>query len=114
MKKAIIVLALTAVAIALWFALRPVPTIVDGRYRAISGPEWMEVHGDSVRVGRGNSSFSILRNRASGRKIYDRNDLAKAHPQRLRIIDENRVEWTRDPSPPSPLYKIVFQRDSER
>ena len=81
----------------------------EGNYVAEHGSEWMLVADDVVRIGRDKSSFSVLSNKTNV-KLFDKNDLSYAHPQYLRTIDNDTIEWTRKASGPSPQYKIIFRR----
>ena len=85
------------------------PPVPDGYYVAERGAEWMRVTDGVVRIGRDKSSFSVLSNKTNV-KLFDKNDLSHAHPQYLRIVDNDRVEWMRKASGPSPQYKIIFHR----
>ena len=104
----IIVFAI-AVTIGCYVLNRSGSPLPEGNYVADHGSEWMQVSYDIVRIGRDKSSFSVLSN-TTNVKLFDKNDLSHAHPQYLRIIDNNTVEWTRTASGPSPQYKIIFRR----
>ena len=103
-----IVLAVVAVVVIMMLngGGSPLP---EGEYVAEHGSEWMRVSDDIVRIGRDKSSFSVLPNKTNV-KLFDKNDLSHAHPQYLRAIDNDTVEWTRTASGPSPQYKIIFRR----
>ena len=88
------------------FGGSPLP---EGNYVTERGSEWMHVADDTVIIGRDESSFSVLPNR-SNVKLFDKNDLSRAHPQYLRKIDNDTVEWIRKASGPAPQYKIIFHR----
>ena len=81
--------------------------IPAGTYVAEGGNEIMAVDNDNVRIVRGKSTLYFLPNRTN-RKVYDKDDLAQAHPQRLFLVATNTVEWIREPAGPSPKYKVVF------
>ena len=85
------------------------PPLTEGSYFNEQGNEWMSVANGVVRIGRGKASFSVLPNKTNVR-LFDENDLSSAHPQYLRIIDEDAVEWTRVASGASPQYQITFRR----
>lgn len=105
-----IVLAVVAVVVIILLN-HSGPPLTEGDYVAEhgSGSEWMLVSNDIVRIGREKSSFSVLPNKTKV-KLFDKNDLSHAHPQYLRIIDDDTVEWEREASGPSPRYKILFRR----
>ena len=86
--------------------------IPPNTYVAEKGGEIMIVDNDSVRIVRGKSTLYYLPNRTN-RKVYDKYDLAKSKPQRLRRVDADRVEWIREPAGPSPKYKVIFKSSGE-
>ena len=101
--------ALAIVAAIIVF--RSCGTIVPGgQYRSLSSTDEMMVIKDTIRLRNGKSTWATLPNKASGRKLFDANDLAKAHPQRLKILKDGRVEYIRDASPPFPEQRIIFER----
>ena len=103
-----IVLVVVAVVVIMMLN-RSGPPLPEGNYVVDHGSEWMRVSDGIVRIGRDKSSFSVLTN-TTNVKLFDKNDLSHAHPQYLRIIDNDTVEWTRKASGPSPQYKIIFRR----
>lgn len=86
--------------------------IPPNTYVAEKGGEIMIVDNDSVRIVRSKSTLYSLPNRTN-RKVYDKDDLAKSKPQRLRRVDADRVEWIREPAGPSPKYKVIFKSSGE-
>ena len=86
--------------------------IPPNTYVADKGGEIMIVANDSVRIVRGKSTLYYLPNRTN-RKVYDKDDLAKSKPQRLRRVDADRVEWIREPAGPTPEYKVIFKSSGE-
>lgn len=84
-------------------------SLQDGDYVAENGKEWLCVSNGIVRIGRDKCSFSVLPNKTN-EKLFDKNDLSLAHPQYLRLIDKEMVEWVREASGPSPRYKIIFHK----
>lgn len=116
-KIAVGAVAVSLLAIAIW-ALIPEPEPVPlpiGEWLSKDGSLWMQVKESSIRIGRNgeNSTFAVLPNNANGRKVYDRDDLAKAHPQRLRALENGTVEWLREARGPSPEYNTVFLKREE-
>ena len=87
--------------------------IPPNTYVADKGGEIMIVDNDSVRIVRGKSTLYSLPNRTN-RKVYDKDDLAQSHPQRLYFVAMNTVEWIREPVGPSPKYKVIFKSRGER
>lgn len=81
-------------------------------YVAEKGGEIMIVDNDSVRIIRGKSTLYFLPNRTN-RKVYDKDDLAKSRPQRLRRVNTDMVEWIREPAGPTPEYKVIFKSSGE-
>ncbi len=113
-------LAIGAVAFALlsWliWALLPEPEPVPlqiGEWTAVNSSDWMRVSSSSIRIGRDDSAYAVLPNNANGRRVYDKNDLAKVHPQRIRILENGNVEWIREAAGPSPEYRLVFRKRGE-
>ncbi len=104
---AVAVVFLMGLILAQIHELKPIPLPI-GEWTA-KNRDWMRVSSSSIRIGRDNSSYAVLPNNANGRRIFDRNDLAKVHPQRLRILENGDVEYIREASGPSPEYRIVFQ-----
>ncbi len=86
--------------------------VPSNTYVAEKGSEIMIVDSDSVRIVRGKSTLYSLPNRTN-RKVYDKDDLAKSKPQRLRRVDADRVEWIREPAGPTPEYKVIFKSSGE-
>ena len=86
--------------------------IPPNTYVADKGGEIMIVDNDCVRIVRGKSTLYSLPNRTN-RKVYDKDDLAKSKPQRLRCVDADRVEWIRESAGPSPEYKVIFKSSGE-
>ncbi len=111
---AVVVALLAAVVWALIPEPEPVPLPI-GEWCAKDGSFWMQVKDSSIRIGRNGekATFAVLPNNANGRKVYDRDDLAKAHPQRLRALENGNVEWLREARGPSPEYKTDFLKGGE-
>ena len=86
--------------------------IPPNTYVAEKGGEIMIVDNDSVRIVRGKSTLYFLPNRTN-RKVYDKDDLAKSRPQRLRRVNTDMVEWIREPAGPTPEYKVIFKSSGE-
>ena len=86
--------------------------IPPNTYVADKGGEIMIVDNDSVRIVRGKSTLYFLPNRTN-RKVYDKDDLAKSRPQRLRRVNTDMVEWIREPAGPTPEYKVIFKSSGE-
>ena len=105
---AVIVFAVVAI-VAIMLSNRNGLPLPEGNYVAEQSTEWMRVANDIVRIGRDKSSFSVLPNKTNV-KLFDQNDLSHVHPQYLRIIDNDTVEWAREASGPSPRYKIIFRK----
>ena len=109
-KLYVVAIVFVVVAIvAMMLSNRNGLSLPEGDYVAEQSTEWMRVANDIVRIGRDKSSFSVLPNKANV-KLFDQNDLSHAHPQYLRIIDKDTVEWEREASGPSPQYKIMFRK----
>lgn len=117
-KTAVVAVIVALLAVVVWALIptepEPVPLPI-GEWLAKDGSFWMKVKDSSIRIGRNGekSTFAVLPNNANGRKIYDRDDLAKAHPQRLRVLENGNVEWLREARGPSPEYKTVFLKSDE-
>ncbi len=104
------VLAVVVVAIIYFNRIGHIPS---GTYVAEEGIKIIMVaDNDNVRIVRGKSTLYSLPNRTN-RKVYDKDDLAKSKPQRLRRVDADRVEWIREPAGPSPKYKVIFKSSGE-
>lgn len=88
--------------------------IPSGTYVAGEGIKIIMVaDNDNVRIVRGKSTLYSLPNRTN-RKVYDKDDLAQSHPQRLFLVATDTVEWIREPVGPSPEYKVMFKSLGER
>ena len=85
-------------------------TVPDGLYYSTNSAVAMTVGGDEVRLIQGKTTWVVLPNDASGSSLFDRNDLAKAHPHRLRLMDDFRVEFVRNAVPPFPEQRLVFEK----
>lgn len=87
--------------------------IPPNTYVAEKGGEIMIVDNDSVRIVRSKSTLYSLPNEIN-KIVYDKDDLSKSKPQRLRRVDTDRVEWIREPAGPSPEYKVMFLKQDGR
>lgn len=90
---------------------KPVPAPLPvGEWSAKDGSFWMQVGPSSIRIGRTGekATFAVLPNNANGQKIYDRDDMTKAHPYHLRTRTDGSVEWLREATGPSPEYTTLF------
>lgn len=85
-------------------------TVPEGEYHSVTSGDTMIVTRDSVRLREGKSTWATLPNCASGRRLYDADDLAKAHPQRLKLLGDGQVEYIREASPPFPEQRLTFVR----
>lgn len=103
------IILLAVVAIVYVGCVNGNSALQEGNYVAEGGKEWLSVSNGVVRIGRDKSSFSVLPNKTN-EKLFDKNDLSFAHPQYLRSVEDNMVEWVREASGPSPQYKIIFRR----
>lgn len=104
----VIVLVVVAIVVIMLSNSKGLP-LPEGDYVAEQSTEWMRVANDIVRIGRDKSSFSVLPNKTNV-KLFDQSDLSHVHPQYLRIINNDTVEWEREASGPSPQYKIIFRK----
>ena len=86
-------------------------TIPVGKYVSQESDDEMTVTKMNVRIRRRMSTWATLDNNLSGEKLYDIFDLAKSHPMRLMLLDENRVEFVREESPPYPEIRFTFIRN---
>lgn len=113
---AIVALAALGIGISIFVQRMWFPTpLADGQWRARGGKKaWMRVEGDAVFIGRLNDAVphTELPNKPNGRRIFEKNDLGKAHPQRLSVQKDGSVEWIREASGPSPEYRTVFEPTS--
>lgn len=115
-RHGLALLAFAVFAIVAVWILAP-GRIPEGEWQTEDGRFWMKVDAGTASIGRhgDRSSFAVLPNRVRWGRLYDRDDLAKAHPQHLRDLGEGRIEWRREAVPPSPEYRAVFMRkDGER
>lgn len=80
-----------------------------GEYGAKKSQERMIVDTDNVRIIRGKSTLYLLPNKTNTR-VYANDDLAKSKPQRLYLWGNDKVEWIREATGPSPEYKMIFVR----
>lgn len=80
-----------------------------GEYVAEQGRERMTVDADNVRIIRGKSTLYLLPN-MTNRRVYSKDDLSKAKPQRLNLAETNVVQWVREAAGPTPQYKVMFVR----
>lgn len=106
------VVAVLAVVVFVIIYFNRIRHIPSGTYVAEKGSEIMVADNDNVRIVRGKSTLYSLPNRTN-RKVYDKDDLAKSKPQRLRRVDADRVEWIREPAGPTPEYKVIFKSSGE-
>ena len=87
------------------------PKVPSGIYRSESSQDILEASPDGICIRRGKSTWSRLPNDPTGRVLFDRDDLARSWPQRLRLLDNGKVEHTKDAKPPFPEQKLVFVPD---
>ena len=107
MTLVIAVLALFTSAMSM---LTPSPKLTRGKWDSPDSSWWLGVDAETIAVGReGEPSFAILPHKVNGRRIYDQNDLAKAHPYRLKLLDDGSVKLIREASGPSPKYEKTFR-----
>ncbi len=71
----------------------------------------MTVTKQTVRIRNGKSTWATLPNLGAGRELYDKDDLAKAHPQRLQLRGDGQIEYIRAATPPFPEQRLIFVRD---
>ena len=114
-KRAVFVIVGTTLIIAVWAMLtRATNTsatkLIRGKWESIDSSWWLCVDAETIAVGReGEPSFAILPHRVNGQRIYDQNDLAKAHPYRLKLLGDDSVKLVREASGPSPKYEKTFK-----
>ena len=86
------------------------PTLTLGKWVSDDASMWLRADSGSIAVGRsGKPSFAILPHKVNGRRIYDQNDLAKAHPYRVKLRDDGTVILIREASGPSPKFEKTFR-----
>ncbi len=88
-------------------------TIPEGKYSSTTSADEMVVSKETVRIRREKSTWSTLCNNPSGKNLYDVYDLEEAHPMRLKLLNDNRVEFVRDESPPYTKLHLIFVRPNE-
>lgn len=91
---------------------RPPSGVVPmGSYRSKTSDDIMVVDARGVRLRQGKSTWAQLPNDATGKTLYDKNDLAKAHPMRIQLDPGGGVTFIREAAPPFPRQVIVFVRE---
>ena len=109
-KVVLVVAAAVALAVVCAISFAPSPKLTFGKWDSTDTSMWLCVDAKTISVGReGEPSFAILPHKANGRRVYGQDDLAKAHPYRLKLLGDGSVRLIREASGPSPKFEKVFR-----